>query len=53
MAAPESRADSPGAFLFSAQVSAVRPASDYTVRIIAHHPNASVPLEAGQILWQR
>ena len=53
MTAPEPRADSPGAFIFSAQVSATRPASDYTVRIIPHHPNASVPLEAGQILWQR
>jgi starch phosphorylase len=53
MTAPEPRADSPGAFVYSAQVSAIRPASDYTVRIIPRHPNASVPLEARQILWQR
>ena len=53
MPAPVPRADSPGAFVYSAQVPATRPASDYTVRIIPHHPNASVPLEAGQILWQR
>ena len=46
-------ADSPGVFIYSAQVPATRPASDYTARIIPHHPNASVPLEAGQILWQR
>jgi starch phosphorylase len=53
MTAPEPRADSPGAFVYSAQVSAIRPASEYTARIIPRHPNASVPLEARQILWQR
>jgi starch phosphorylase len=53
MTAPAPRTDSPGAFIYSAQVPATRPAADYTVRIIPHHPNASVPLEAGQILWQR
>lgn len=47
-----SRVDSPGMLTCSAQVSATRPASDYTARIIPRHPNASVPLEAGQILWQ-
>jgi len=41
-----------GTFIYSAQVPATRPATDYTVRIIPHHPNASVPLEAGRILWQ-
>ena len=29
------------------------PASDYTPRIIPRFPGASVPLEAGSILWQR
>jgi starch phosphorylase len=53
MTAPEARADLPGAFVYSAQVPATRPASDYTARMIPHHPNASVPLESGQILWQR
>jgi starch phosphorylase len=38
---------------YSAQVSATRASSDYTARIIPHHANVSVPLEAGQILWQR
>ena len=52
MTALEPRADSPGAFIYSAQLSAIRPASDYTVRIISRHPNASAPLEARQILWQ-
>jgi glycogen phosphorylase len=53
MTASASRVDSPGALTYAAQVSVTRPASDYTARIIPHHPNASVPLEAGQILWQR
>ena len=45
--------DTPSSFTYSAQVSATRPASDYTARIVPHHPNALVPLEAGQIVWQR
>jgi starch phosphorylase len=53
MTAIKPSADSPGIMTYSAQTSATRPASDYTARIIPHHPNASVPLEAGQILWQR
>ncbi|MGA2653813.1 MAG: alpha-glucan family phosphorylase [Terracidiphilus sp.] len=46
-------ADTPGSHTYSAHVSATRPASDYTARIVPHHPNALVPLEAGQIVWQR
>ena len=46
-------ADKPGAFNYSAQVSATRPASNYTARIVPYHPNALVPLEAEQIVWQR
>ena len=45
--------DTPGAFTYLAQVSATRPASDYTARIVPYHPNALVPLEARQIIWQR
>jgi starch phosphorylase len=37
----------------SARVSASRPPSAYTVRVIPYFPGASVPLEASQILWQR
>ena len=33
--------------------SASRPATDYTVRLIPDHDGVAVPLEAGQILWQR
>jgi glycogen phosphorylase len=45
--------DSRGSYAYSAQVSATRPASDYTARIVPQHSNAFVPLEAGQIVWQR
>jgi starch phosphorylase len=44
--------DTRGAFTYLAQVSATRPASDYTARIVPYHLNAVVPLEAGQIVWQ-
>jgi len=40
------------AWSFGAQVSADRPASDYTVRIIPRHDGTAVPLEAPYILWQ-
>jgi starch phosphorylase len=53
MNASAPRAEMPGAFTYTGQVSATRPVSDYTVRIIPRHPNASVPLEAEQIIWQR
>ncbi|MDR3736473.1 MAG: alpha-glucan family phosphorylase [Acidobacteriaceae bacterium] len=38
--------------IYRAQVSADRPASDYTPRIVPQHPGVAVPLDAGQILWQ-
>lgn len=38
-------------YLFTARVSADRPASDYTPRVVPYHPQAAVPLEAAQILW--
>jgi starch phosphorylase len=42
----------PGVLIFTVQVPASRPLNEYTARIIPHHANASVPLEAGQIIWQ-
>jgi starch phosphorylase len=42
-----------GFVTYLAQVPAVRPSSDYTMRIVASHPDAFLPLEANQILWQR
>ena len=53
MTASEPRADLTGEFTYLAHVPATRPASDYTVRVIPHRPNGYVPLEVGQILWQR
>jgi len=53
MTAGEPAAGVPGAQIYAAQVAATRPASDYTPRVVPHHANASVPLEAEQILWQR
>jgi len=41
-----------GLLIFTAQVPANRPLNEYTARIIPRHANASVPLEAGQIIWQ-
>ncbi len=43
----------PGNYKFSAKVSSARPASDYTIRVVPCYEGASVPLEAGQILWQK
>ncbi len=39
------------AWRYSVAIRADRPASDYTPRVVAHHPEAFVPLESAQILW--
>ena len=36
---------------YSIELPALRPASDYTVRVVPHHEHARVPLEATAILW--
>jgi starch phosphorylase len=38
---------------YSASVPAIRPAGEYTARIIPYHDGVGVPLETAQILWQR
>lgn len=38
---------------FVARVPASRPASDFTPRVVAYHPDAYTPLEAPWVLWQR
>jgi starch phosphorylase len=45
--------DRENSFLYTAQVPATRPASDFTARIMAWFPGVSVPLELNRILWQR
>ena len=42
-----------GGYVYRASVSAARPASDYTARVIPHFDGIAVPLEAARILWQR
>jgi glycogen phosphorylase len=42
-----------GGAVYSAAVSAARPATDYTARVIPRFDGVAVPLEAAQILWQR
>ncbi|MHB1592394.1 MAG: alpha-glucan family phosphorylase, partial [Sulfuricella sp.] len=40
-------------YAYRGVVSAARPATDYTARLIPHHDDAAVPLETSHILWQR
>ena len=42
-----------GGWLYSARVPAIRPASDYTARVIPQHSGVAVPLEDARILWKR
>ena len=42
-----------GEFVYTASVGGDRPAADFTPRVVPFHPSASVPLEAGEILWQK
>lgn len=39
--------------VYRAGVPATRPVTEYTPRIIPHHPGISVPLETSLISWQR
>lgn len=39
--------------VYHASVSAMRPATDYTARILPHRAGVAVPLEVDPILWQR
>ena len=40
-------------YLYTASVSAIRPISDYTARVIPHYDGVAVPLEVNPVLWQR
>jgi starch phosphorylase len=39
-------------YIYSVTVSAIRPATDYTARVIPNYDSVAVPLEAAQILWK-
>ncbi len=40
-------------YAYRAEVSAVRPAEDYTARLVPCHAGVAIPLESTRILWQR
>ena len=42
-----------GGYVYTATVSAARPAANYTARVIPHRDGVVVPLEYARILWQR
>ena len=42
-----------GGHVYRAQISASRPATDYTARVIPHLDGVAIPLEEAHILWQR
>jgi glycogen phosphorylase len=46
-------ADVPGGVWYRASVVTVRPAEEFTPRVVPYHPEARVPTEALRILWQR
>jgi starch phosphorylase len=46
-------AGSSGGYVYSTAVSAARPPSDYTARVIPHCDGVAIPLEDARILWQR
>jgi starch phosphorylase len=46
-------AEPSGTIIYSVCCPAKRPAADYTARLVPSYTGAFVPLEAGQILWQR
>ena len=48
-----SAGDSENGLIYRAAAPAIRPAVEYTVRIIPRHDGVSVPLEGSQILWQK
>ena len=52
MARGEALPDREGGYLFTAQVPATRPASDFTPRLIPYFAGVAVPLEIPLILWQ-
>jgi starch phosphorylase len=42
-----------GGYVYSAAVSAARPAADFTARVMPHSNCVAIPLEEVRILWQR
>jgi starch phosphorylase len=42
-----------GGYIYSVAVSAARPSTDYTARVIPHFDGVAIPLEDARIQWQR
>ena len=42
-----------GDYVYNAAVSAARPPTDYTARVIPNYDGVAIPLENTRILWQR
>jgi starch phosphorylase len=40
-----------GAWIYRASVSSARPSWHFTPRIVPHHPEARIPIEAPLIAW--
>ena len=49
----EQEAVDANSYVYSAKIPRTRPPVDYTARVIPHCDGIAIPLEAGQILWQR
>ncbi len=43
----------PGCHVYGAAVSADRPPTDYTARVMPHRDDVAIPLEDARIIWQR
>ena len=46
-------AGSANSYVYSTHTPATRDPNDFTPRVVPYHAEASVPLEAGEILWQK
>jgi len=49
----EAAAGAVNGWIYQVTINSNRPAEDYTPRVVPYHPEASVPLEAIQLLWFR
>jgi glycogen phosphorylase len=53
MTAGDPPSDEKAPVTYHVDIPATRAPGDYTARVVPHHPNVAVPLEAAEILWQR
>jgi starch phosphorylase len=51
MAPVDAISDPAATYVYTALIPADRAPGDFTSRIIPHHPDAMVPLEANEIIW--